>query len=179
MRTDATQHNNATQQRTATFPYRLQEVGRDILFLSRKSVTFCLNATYSGKDRRVSVMKISDFQTKDVINIIDGKKLGQITDIELDLRNGRIESIVVPIGGKFFGFFGGVTDLVIPWRSIVKIGADVILVKMDDLKAYRGDERLRDGTRAYSERDRERPKERERGREEERYRDEYEDDDYR
>ena len=26
-------------------------------------------------------MKISDFQTKDVINIIDGKRLGQISDL--------------------------------------------------------------------------------------------------
>ncbi|ANE47379.1 YlmC/YmxH family sporulation protein [Paenibacillus swuensis] len=82
-------------------------------------------------------MKISDFQTKDVINIVDGKKLGQISDLELDLRQGRIDSIVVPNSSKFFGMFGGGTDLVIPWRNIVKIGADVVLVKLDDTKAYR------------------------------------------
>ncbi|MFD2612819.1 YlmC/YmxH family sporulation protein [Paenibacillus gansuensis] len=82
-------------------------------------------------------MKISDFQTKDVINIVDGKKLGQISDLELDLRQGRIDSIVVPNASKFFGLFGGGTDLVIPWRNIVKIGADVVLVKLDDMKTYR------------------------------------------
>ncbi|MFC5703583.1 YlmC/YmxH family sporulation protein [Cohnella faecalis] len=85
-------------------------------------------------------MKISDFQTKDVINIVDGKKLGQISDLELDLRQGRIDSIVVPTSARFFGMFGGGTDVVIPWRNIVKIGADVVLVRLDDARAYRNEE---------------------------------------
>ncbi|WP_248926593.1 YlmC/YmxH family sporulation protein [Paenibacillus hamazuiensis] len=79
-------------------------------------------------------MKISDFQSKDVINIVDGKKLGQISDLELDLRNGRIDSIVVPNQSRFFGLFGGTTDVIIPWKNIVKIGMDVVLVKLDDLR---------------------------------------------
>lgn len=82
-------------------------------------------------------MKISDFQTKDVINIVDGKKLGQISDLELDLRQGRIESIVVPGQGKFFGMFGGGTEVIISWRCIVKIGMDVVLVKLEDSRLYR------------------------------------------
>ncbi|MWC27428.1 YlmC/YmxH family sporulation protein [Paenibacillus sp. MMS18-CY102] len=87
-------------------------------------------------------MKISDFQTKDVINIVDGKKLGQVSDLELDLRAGRIDSIVVPTFTRFFGMFGGGTDVVIPWRNIVKIGADVVLVRLDEAKAaaYRAEE---------------------------------------
>jgi len=83
------------------------------------------------------IVKISDFQTKDVINIVDGKKLGQISDLELDLRQGRIESIVVPNQSRFFGLFGGTTDVIIPWRNIVKIGMDVVLVKLDDARTYR------------------------------------------
>jgi YlmC/YmxH family sporulation protein len=82
-------------------------------------------------------VKISDFQSKDVINIVDGKKLGQVSDLELDLSQGRIDSIVVPHQAKFFGFFGGGTDVVIPWKNIVKIGLDVVLVKLDDPRLYR------------------------------------------
>lgn len=85
--------------------------------------------TASGKK-----MKISDFQTKDVINIVDGKRLGQVSDLELDLRRGVIEAIVVPGYTRFMGLFGGGTDLIIPWRNIVKIGSDVVLVKMDEVK---------------------------------------------
>ncbi|WP_116187435.1 YlmC/YmxH family sporulation protein [Paenibacillus taihuensis] len=85
-------------------------------------------------------MKISDFQTKDVINIVDGRKLGQVSDLELDLRQGRIDSIVVPNYSRFFGLFGGGTDVIIPWRNIVKIGTDVVLVRIDDAKVYRAEE---------------------------------------
>ncbi|MGE6665051.1 YlmC/YmxH family sporulation protein [Paenibacillus xylanexedens] len=95
-------------------------------------------------------MKISDFQTKDVINITDGKRLGQISDLELDLKQGRIEAIVVPGYSRFMGLFGGGTDLVIPWRNIVKIGSDVILVKMDEVKENTFDERDREA-RLYDE----------------------------
>ncbi|WP_433745434.1 YlmC/YmxH family sporulation protein [Paenibacillus amylolyticus] len=95
-------------------------------------------------------MKISDFQTKDVINITDGKRLGQISDLELDLKQGRIEAIVVPGYSRFMGLFGGGTDLVIPWRNIVKIGSDVILVKMDEVRENTYDERDREA-RLYDE----------------------------
>lgn len=77
-------------------------------------------------------MKISDFQTKDVINIVDGRRLGQVSDLELDLRRGVIDAIVVPGYTRFMGLFGGGADLIIPWRNIVKIGSDVVLVKMED-----------------------------------------------
>ncbi|MDT3426490.1 YlmC/YmxH family sporulation protein [Paenibacillus forsythiae] len=77
-------------------------------------------------------MKISDFQAKDVINIIDGRRLGQISDLELDLRRGVIDAIIVPGYTRFLGLFGGGADLVIPWRNIVKIGSDVVLVKMEE-----------------------------------------------
>ncbi len=85
------------------------------------------------------MMKISDFQTKDVINIVDGKRLGQISDLELDLRQGRIEAIVVPSYSRFMGLFGGRSDLIIPWNNIVKIGSDVVLVKMEEVKAVEQD----------------------------------------
>ena len=95
-------------------------------------------------------MKISDFQTKDVINITDGKRLGQISDLELDLKQGRIEAIIVPGYSRFMGLFGGGPDLIIPWRNIVKIGSDVILVKMDEVKEHGYDEREREA-RLYDE----------------------------
>ncbi|GGF77731.1 hypothetical protein GCM10010912_23460 [Paenibacillus albidus] len=79
-------------------------------------------------------MKISDFQTKDVINIVDGKRLGQISDLELDLRRGVIDAIVVPGYTRFMGLFGGGADLIIPWRNIVKIGSDVVLVKLEEVR---------------------------------------------
>jgi YlmC/YmxH family sporulation protein len=86
------------------------------------------------------MLKISEFQTKDVVNILDGKKLGTVSDLEIDLKNGRIDAIVCPGPGKFFGLFASGQDIVVPWNHIVKIGSDVILVRLDD-KPYLIDEK--------------------------------------
>lgn len=75
------------------------------------------------------MVKTSDLKVKEVININDGKRLGAITDIEIDIESGRLTAIVVPGPGKFLGFFGRNEDVVIPWDKINKIGADVILVE--------------------------------------------------
>lgn len=75
------------------------------------------------------MVRISEFQIKDVVNISDGRKLGNIGDIEINLETGRIETIIIGNGGKLLGFFGKEEEIIIPWNQIVKIGADVILVR--------------------------------------------------
>jgi YlmC/YmxH family sporulation protein len=76
-------------------------------------------------------LKISELQAKDVVNISDGRKLGQIHDLELDLRQGTIRAIVVPAETRLFGWLAGGQEWVIPWKQIVKIGSDVILVRLE------------------------------------------------
>ena len=75
------------------------------------------------------MMKTSDLRAKEVVNIIDGKRLGNIIDIEINLETGKLTAIVVPGTGRFFGFFGRNEEIVIPWEKINKIGLDVILVE--------------------------------------------------
>lgn len=72
---------------------------------------------------------VSDLKLKEVVNIIDGKRLGAITDIEIDVESGKLTAIVVPGNGRFLGLFGRSEDIVIPWDKINKIGYDVILVE--------------------------------------------------
>ncbi|GAA0364742.1 YlmC/YmxH family sporulation protein [Bacillus horti] len=78
------------------------------------------------------MLKISEFQTKDVVNISDGRKLGTVSDLEINLKQGRIDAIVCPGPSKFFGMLSGGQEVVIPWNQIVKIGSDVILVRLDE-----------------------------------------------
>ncbi len=75
------------------------------------------------------MVKISDFQIKDVVNVFDGKRLGNIGDIDINLNTGKIDAVVVSASGKILGFFGREDGIVIPWKNIVKIGEDVILVR--------------------------------------------------
>ncbi|WP_198936722.1 YlmC/YmxH family sporulation protein [Domibacillus epiphyticus] len=74
-------------------------------------------------------MRISDFQLKDIVNVTDGKKLGRLTDIELNSGTGAISALIIEQSGKKFGLFGKEEEIVIPWINIVKIGGDVILVR--------------------------------------------------
>ncbi|MEN9405778.1 MAG: hypothetical protein RLZ12_62 [Bacillota bacterium] len=70
-------------------------------------------------------------QQKDIVNVADGCKLGRINDIEVDSITGRIKKLVVLSDTKLLNWFSNSTEWKIGWDNIVKIGADVILVKMD------------------------------------------------
>ncbi len=72
------------------------------------------------------------FREKEVINCIDGRILGYVTDLVIDECDGRITAIVVPPPGRWFLCFGRPErDIVIPWKKIQKIGKDVIIVCVD------------------------------------------------
>jgi YlmC/YmxH family sporulation protein len=79
------------------------------------------------------VVKISDFQIKDVINVANGKKLGNISDLEISMHTGKIESIVLHRNTRMLSFLGREEDIVIPWQNIVKIGEDVVLVRYNQI----------------------------------------------
>jgi YlmC/YmxH family sporulation protein len=74
------------------------------------------------------MVKTSELKQKEVININDGRRLGLVSDMEINMETGNLEAIVIPAGGKFLGFFSKENDIVIGWSSIKKIGIDVILV---------------------------------------------------
>lgn len=48
--------------------------------------------------------RISEFQIKDIVNIADGKKLGNMSDLEINTATGKIEAIVVSNGTRLMGF---------------------------------------------------------------------------
>jgi len=74
----------------------------------------------------------ADLKQKEVINLSDGRRLGFVSDIEIDLDNGKVDAIVIPGGGRFFGIIGKDNEFIIPWERIKKIGEDIILVDLDD-----------------------------------------------
>ncbi|MGI6666210.1 MAG: YlmC/YmxH family sporulation protein [Bacillota bacterium] len=78
------------------------------------------------------MIRASDLATRDVVNTVDGRRLGNIVDVELDLASGRILAVVVPGQPKMLGVFGRSDDYVVPWENIKKIGEDVILVEISD-----------------------------------------------
>lgn len=80
------------------------------------------------KNERVDKMlRAGSLRQKEVININDAARLGYVADVEVNLKCGELEAIIVPGKMRLF-HFGKCEDLVITWNQIFKIGEDVILV---------------------------------------------------
>lgn len=76
------------------------------------------------------MVKISELTAKDVVCISDGRRLGNIGDLEIDLNTGFIHSIIILAPTRFFGMMAGGQDLIIPWNQIIRVGSDVVLVDL-------------------------------------------------
>lgn len=72
---------------------------------------------------------VNELRAKEVINVSDGARLGYVSDVEIDLNEGRIIAIIVPGPYRLMGFLGKENDLVIKWENIMKIGDDVIIIE--------------------------------------------------
>ncbi len=75
------------------------------------------------------MIRISDLASLEVINLEDGRVMGLIDDLEIDLDRGRITSVVIPAPSGFWSFLSGGREHVIGWENIVKIGEEVILIR--------------------------------------------------
>lgn len=74
-------------------------------------------------------MRLSDLQTKMVVNIKDGKHLGTIIDAEVN-EMGQILYFTVMNRRFLKKFFKSEPEVNITIKQIVKIGTDVILVEL-------------------------------------------------
>lgn len=70
-----------------------------------------------------------EMREKEVVNIVDGKKLGRILDMVFT-NSGDVLGIVVPGEKRIFKNIAGGDSLFIPWKCIIKIGEDTILVEL-------------------------------------------------
>ncbi len=73
-------------------------------------------------------MRLSELQNKDIVNVVDGKKIGNIVDVNIDDNSGDIISLIIETNKSIFSFGRNDKDTEINWKSITKIGSDVILV---------------------------------------------------
>ena len=74
-------------------------------------------------------IRVSDFSSKEVINICDGARFGNVTDIVFDSQSGQISAIIVPAKRDGIGFFERSYEYEIPWNEVERVGDDYIFVK--------------------------------------------------
>lgn len=77
------------------------------------------------------LVRASELRMLDIINVTDGRRLGYLVDLDLDVETGEIKALLVPGGrGRLALFRPPGPDVEIPWHRIVKVGVDVILVEL-------------------------------------------------
>ncbi|MGI6361102.1 MAG: YlmC/YmxH family sporulation protein [Bacillota bacterium] len=82
-------------------------------------------------------MRLSEIAAKRIINIYDGAIIGSAgeADLVIDPLSGEVTELVMPPGG--FPFYGNnKRSFTIPWQAIKKIGAEVIVVDIDENGRY-------------------------------------------
>jgi YlmC/YmxH family sporulation protein len=78
---------------------------------------------------------VTDLRAKEVVNVDNGCRLGCVTDVEIDTCTGCLVSITVFCGRGISGsIFGKGDEMIVPWRDIVVIGDDMILVRKGGVK---------------------------------------------
>lgn len=75
------------------------------------------------------MISLSELQTKEVVLLETGKRLGFIVDFELDDTNGFIKALIVASRQTGGNLFNRATEIVILWENIETIGDDFILIK--------------------------------------------------
>ena len=70
-------------------------------------------------------MHLSDLQTKEIIDITTGRRMGVIIDVIVDTA-GKIKSFVLQ--EKRIKKFKVAEELEVTWSEIIKIGDDIILI---------------------------------------------------
>ena len=73
-------------------------------------------------------VKFTQLQCKEVICVSDGRRLGYVSDVTVEIPGGEVAAIIVPGKCRCLGLAGPREDFVIPWSCIRRIGPDIVLV---------------------------------------------------
>ena len=80
---------------------------------------------------------VNALRDKEVVSVCDGRRLGYVCDLAIDLKSGRVISLIIPGDLKYFGFKRE-ESCVIPWCAITRIGDDIILVNPSQIQPSNG-----------------------------------------
>lgn len=70
-----------------------------------------------------------NLQTKEIVSVDTGARMGYIIDLEIDVDSGLIREIIVGSRSGIASLFNKPDERIIPWEDIITLGNDVILVK--------------------------------------------------
>jgi YlmC/YmxH family sporulation protein len=74
--------------------------------------------------------RISELGQRDIINLVDGSRLGPVRDVYIDLESGQVLSLVLSGERKYFQLLNAGSDIIVPWDKVKKIGVHTVLVEV-------------------------------------------------
>ena len=77
----------------------------------------------------IELHSLNAMRNMEVIDILTGSKIGYISDFKIDCETNKILSLILP--GEIKSWFSKDDNIEVLWKDIVKIGSDVILVKVN------------------------------------------------
>lgn len=89
-----------------------------------------MNRTFAYKWIKgvTSLITFSELQTRELIHIVTGKRLGFINDLQICTESGRVLSLIL-YDRETAGMFNKGEEVIVYWEQIVVIGVDVILIR--------------------------------------------------
>ena len=77
-------------------------------------------------------MRLSELSGKEIVDINRAERLGVLgqTDLEINEKNGQIESLLIPTL-KWFGMKKQGGEIRVEWKQIKKIGNDMMIIDME------------------------------------------------
>ena len=76
-------------------------------------------------------VRIDELRSRQVVCMKDGCVLGTVSDVELDISDGRLVALVIYGRPRLMGLLGNANDIVIPRNEISVLGKETILVTTD------------------------------------------------
>ena len=81
----------------------------------------------------MKIMSTEDLRQLEVINLCGGERLGYPCELEIDVSNANVISIIVG-NRSAFPIFGKKITYAIPWCRIECFGSDAILVRITQVE---------------------------------------------
>ena len=81
-----------------------------------------------------TVCTLSELKKLEGVNLCDGKVLGRVCDVEMDLLQGRVTALILPRPFDLRSVFQAASDkmIFVPWHRIERIGSDTILARVPE-----------------------------------------------
>ncbi|MBQ8682723.1 MAG: YlmC/YmxH family sporulation protein [Selenomonadales bacterium] len=77
------------------------------------------------------MLTMRELRRKDVIGVADGRRIGRVTDFEMDETTGQVTTLVIGVRRPWLGLLETEEKRSVPYHMVRTVGRDVILLDED------------------------------------------------